>query len=309
MNIIEPWQLRFRQGLPLWMKVEYSRKRIIAWYKQHNGEVYVSFSGGKDSTVLLHLVRSLYPDVPAVFVDTGLEYPEIRDFVKTFSNVTWLKPSMSFKKVIEKYGYPVISKQVSMGLARYRNTKSPVQKELRLNGGINPSSGKLQRRTIPKKWHHLTTAPFKCSEQCCVMLKKSPINKYNASSKRKAFIGTMASDSNMRQLKYLKEGCNSFREKNPVSTPLAFWTEDDVWSYLKNFNVPYSVIYDMGEKRTGCMFCMFGVHMEKGENRFLRMRKTHPKQYDYCMRILRLDRVLDYLNIPYHPLHLLRENI
>lgn len=305
MNKIESWQLRFRQSLPLWMKIEYTKKRIAAWYKRYGGDVYVSFSGGKDSTVLLHLVRELYPQVPAVFVDTGLEYPEIRAFVKTIDNVVWLKPTMTFRKVLEKYGYPVISKQVSMGLARYRNTKSPVQKALRLYGGINPSSGKVQHPTVPRKWHYLVDAPFKCSEQCCVMLKKSPINRYNASSKRKAFVGTMASDSNMRRQKYMKEGCNSFCGKNPTSTPLAFWGENDIWSYLRKFNVAYSKIYDMGEKRTGCIFCMFGIHMEEGENRFLRMYHTHPKLYDYCMRILRLDIVLDYINVPYHPEHLL----
>ncbi len=299
MNKVELWQLQFRRKLPLWMKIEYAKKRITAWHNQHNGCVYVSFSGGKDSTVLLHLVRSLYPQVPAVFVDTGLEYPEIRGFVKTIDNVVWLKPMMTFKKVLEKYGYPVISKQVSMGLARYRNTKSPVQKMLRLYGGVNPSSGKVQYPTIPKKWHYLIDAPFKCSEQCCVMLKKSPINRYNASSKRKAFVGTMASDSNMRRQKYLKEGCNSFRDKNPTSTPLAFWNECDIWSYIKKFNVPYSKIYDMGEKRTGCMFCMFGVHMEKGENRFQRMKKSHPKLYDYCINKLDIKQVLDALNVVY----------
>ena len=63
--------------------------------------------------MLLHLVRELYPDVPAVFIDTGLEYPEIREFVKTFENVEWLKPKMNFKQVIQKYGYPFISKEVS----------------------------------------------------------------------------------------------------------------------------------------------------------------------------------------------------
>ena len=76
-------------------------------------KIYNSFSGGKDSTVLLDLVRRVFPDCPAVFIDTGLEYPELRDFVKTIDNVVWLKPEMNFKKVIETYGYPIISKEIS----------------------------------------------------------------------------------------------------------------------------------------------------------------------------------------------------
>ena len=87
--------------------------RIREWYEHHNGEVYVSFSGGKDSTVLLHIVRQLYPDVEAVFSNTGLEYPEIVKFVKSFDNVTIIRPSMTFNNVIKEKGYPVVSKSVS----------------------------------------------------------------------------------------------------------------------------------------------------------------------------------------------------
>ncbi|MCK5605574.1 phosphoadenosine phosphosulfate reductase family protein [Candidatus Pacearchaeota archaeon] len=291
------WQLKQRQSLPLEAKVELSRFKIRKWYEHWVGDVYVSFSGGKDSTVLLDLVRSEYPDVPAVFVDTGLEYPEIRDFIKTVDNVTWLKPKMTFKQVIEKYGYPVISKKVSMGLSRFRNTKSSVQKDLRLNGGINPTSGKKQYRTIPLKWHYMTDAPFKCGEGCCDALKKRPVKRYGKESNRKAFIGTMAHESSLRSEIYLKTGCNAFDNANPTSTPMAFWNDEDVWAYIKSRDLPYSKIYDMGEKRTGCMFCMFGVHMEKGENRFQRMSKSHPKQYGYCMDKLGLKGVLDYMGV------------
>ena len=72
-----------------------------------------SFSGGKDSTVLLHIARQMYPDIKAVFVDTGLEYPEIRSFIKTFDNVDWVRPKKHFKQVCEEYGFPIISKEVS----------------------------------------------------------------------------------------------------------------------------------------------------------------------------------------------------
>lgn len=105
------------QALPLNIKVAMTKRRIRDWINEYGESgVYVSFSGGKDSTVLLDLVRQDYPSVPAVYVDTGLEYPEIREFVKTFDNVVWLRPKMNFKKVIENYGYPVVSKEISQGV-------------------------------------------------------------------------------------------------------------------------------------------------------------------------------------------------
>ena len=105
--------LKIMQSWPLERKIQVTQTRIIEWYQRNNGKVYVSFSGGKDSTVLLDLVRRIYPDVPAVFIDTGLEYPELREFVKSIPNVVWLKPEMNFKRVIKECGYPIISKEVS----------------------------------------------------------------------------------------------------------------------------------------------------------------------------------------------------
>ena len=102
------------QSLPLQAKIQMTRRRISEWVDAFGEDgIYVSFSGGKDSTVLLDIVRNDFLDVKAVFVDTGLEYPEIRSFVKGFNNVDWIKPKMTFKQVIEKYGYPFISKEVS----------------------------------------------------------------------------------------------------------------------------------------------------------------------------------------------------
>lgn len=102
------------QAMPLSIKIRMTQTRIKAWVEIYGEDgVYISFSGGKDSTVLLDIARKMYTDLLAVFVDTGLEYPEIRDFVKTFDNVEWLKPKKNFKQVITEHGYPFISKEIS----------------------------------------------------------------------------------------------------------------------------------------------------------------------------------------------------
>ena len=110
----EIWELQSMQAAPLSTKVALTKQRIREWVDEYGEDgVYVSFSGGKDSTVLLHIAREIYPDIKAVFSDTGLEFPETREFVKQFDNVDWVKPKMSFVEVINKYGYPMISKEVS----------------------------------------------------------------------------------------------------------------------------------------------------------------------------------------------------
>ena len=295
---VETWQLKQRQGHPLSIKERLTENRIRAWYEHWKGRVYVSFSGGKDSTVLLDLVRRMYPSVVGVFVDTGLEYPEIREFVKGKENIVWLRPKMAFPQVIEKYGYPVVSKKVAMGVSRYANTTSDLQKRLRMFGGINPSSGKKQAASIPKKWLKLIHAPFKVSESCCDVMKKRPFHKFQKESGLMPMSGVMAGDSRLRRGHYMRYGCNSFEGK-AMSMPMAFWLEKDIWAYIKKYDLPYSKIYDMGYSRTGCMFCMFGVHLEKAPNRFQRMRKTHPNQYNYCINKLGCGKVLDYIGVEY----------
>lgn len=105
--------LKMLQALPLDLKIKKTELRIKEWYEHWGGDVFISFSGGKDSTVLLDIARHIYPDIEAVFSDTGLEYPEIKEFVKTFPNVIIVRPKYSFKQILTKYGYPIISKEVA----------------------------------------------------------------------------------------------------------------------------------------------------------------------------------------------------
>ena len=307
-NKYTPEDLKMMQSWSLERKIQVTQTRIIEWYQRNNGKVYVSFSGGKDSTVLLDLVRRIYPDVPAVFIDTGLEYPELREFVKTIPNVTWLKPEMNFRKVIETYGYPIISKKIAGYISSAR--RNP-----------NCTRAKYIRGEIPNtifggngRWAFLIDAPFKVSDNCCKIMKKDTAHKYVNQTGRKPIIATMACESQLRKMAWLKNGCNAFDATNPASTPMSFWTEQDVLRYIKESNIPYASVYGdikqdkngkyytTGCHRTGCVFCGFGCHLEKEPNRFQMLKQTHPKLWNYCMKPwdeggLGMKEVLDYIGV------------
>ena len=145
----DKWELQSMQAASLNTKIALTKTRIREWVKEFGEDgVYVSFSGGKDSTVLLTLARQEYPDMKAVFVDTGLEYPEIREFVKTWDNVEWLRPKMNFRQVIEKYGYPMISKEVSECVYGARKYLTSIADELILD---RPTDRPTDRTTISTK--------------------------------------------------------------------------------------------------------------------------------------------------------------
>ena len=309
MNLFTATDLKQFQSLPLEAKIVKTELRIKEFYDHFNGEVYVSFSGGKDSTVLLNIARSLYPDIPAVFFDTGLEYPELREFVKTFDNVEFRRPNRTFRQVIEEFGYPLISKRVAACIYTAKRNPNSVRAQT-LRGEIPTKAFGFG----DGKWAYLVDAPFSISDYCCEVMKKQPAHKYERETGRHPIIGTLAEESINRRNIWLKEGCNAFNTNEPISRPLSFWTEQDILKYIKENNLPYAPVYGeikknrkgkletTGEDRTGCIFCAFGCHMEKEPNRFQLLKKTHPKLWEYCMKPwdeggLGMKEVLEYANI------------
>lgn len=298
------------QAWPLSKKVRETQRLIAEWYKNFNGNVYFSFSAGKDSTLLVHLGRQLFPDIPAVYVDTSVEYPENLAFAKTMPGVVWLECDMPFAEVVRQYGYPLISKEVSKRIYYARRGSHWAIQQL---DGFNKDGSYSQFNQRFKKWKFLVDSPYPIAEKCCGELKTKPLNRYQRKSGRVPIVGTMACESKRRQSAFLKTGCNVYRENNPTSKPLSFWTEQDVLRYLKENHIPYSTVYGdivedekgrlatTGAKRTGCMYCPCGAHLEKKPNRFQRMAETHPEQYDYCINTLGYGAVFDYVGVPYKP--------
>lgn len=311
MNKHNAYDLVQMQSLPLKYKIIMTKQRIKAWYDYWDGNVYVSISGGKDSQVLAHIVKEMYPDVPLVFVNTGLEFDSVRLKGMELADEV-LRPSMNFVSVITKYGYPIISKEVSQTISacqiRKQSGKPLASYRMeKLNGTlINKNIGSLSSYNMPK-YKYLLDAPFRISHKCCDVMKKKPSKEYEKVHNSKVIIGTMAEESRLRKTKWIKSGCNAFEEKRPTSQPLSFWTEQDILHYIKMNNLKIADIYGdivytdddgmlydndlfndymqlttTGAKRTGCVFCMFGITQDT--DRFLRLKADEPQKYDYVMR-------------------------
>lgn len=315
----ELWELKQMQSLPLQAKIQMTRYRIRQWIDEFGEDgVYVSFSGGKDSTVLLDIVRKDYPDVEAVFVNTGLEYPSVRLFAESKENVTVLKPTMNFRDVICKYGYPIISKEVSQVVyeARIGLKKGNGSYQFRIDrimgtGKYAPLEDGTKSQFDVSRYKFLLNAPFGISDKCCKVMKKAPARKYEKANGRKIILATMADESRLRRQRWLKYGCNAFEDKKQQSSnPMSFWTENDVLQYIHENNLPIAEAYgevivkgtengqmciaDMlndyrgcqyvttGCKRTGCIFCGFGITQDK--DRFIRLSEQEPVLCDYVMR-------------------------
>lgn len=358
------YDLKQMQSLPFEAKIIMTKQRIKAWYEswiryeivnkntgktryvtateepplkegeyinsEMDGMVYVSFSGGKDSTVLKHIVDSMYDDVPSLFVNTGLEYPEIQKFAMSQKNVITVRPEMRFDEVIKKYGYPIGSKETADRIEFGRKALERgdlTQYRWYIEGErTNPITGeKYTFMPLAKRFEPLFDAyEIPISQRCCTIMKKKPLKQFAKESGRMPIIGSMANESILRYSKWLKEGCNAFEGNNPTSKPLSFWTEQDILQYIKEYNIPYCSVYGdiievdgklktTGCDRTGCIFCMFGCHLEKSPNRFQRLKETHPRQYEYCIgggemvdgkwqpskEGLGLGKVLDYIGVDY----------
>lgn len=357
-------ELKQWQALPLSIKVKMTKARIRDWVNAFGEDgVYVSFSGGKDSTVLLHIIREEYPNVPAVFFDTGLEFPEIRQHVKKFDNVQIEQPAMTFKRVLWTYGYPMFSKEISKSIYAAKRYLIELEKHkeegrsgpvrgfyefCRITGAMGGVTGghgneifeQIKAGTLPDEildaikdrdnryipevgrgsklnldhYQFMLSSPFQVSSRCCDIMKKACAHRYQEKTGRLPMTAQLACESDIRANQWMKNGCNGFALKNPISNPMAFWTEQDILHYIKENNIEIASVYGdvvsddeipgqmnifewLGEEdttrlyctgceRTGCIFCLYGYHLEKRHPNRLEVlpQVSRPELLDFMLR-------------------------
>ena len=241
-------------------------KTINEKYDLENSS-YISFSGGKDSTILHYLIDLALPNnrIPRVFINTGIEYLDIIKYVKELQSrddrIVIIKPKKNIKSTLEKYGYPMKSKQHSHNLSIYQHsgmTKS-VKKYLGVEKGNNIF--KCPQRLA---YQFSTTFNIKCSEQCCNKMKKEPAKEWAKENNKNILLTGMRKEEG-GQRKSAK--CTVFDEtKNLVKFhPLLVVDEEWIEEFIKRNNIEVCKLYlaPYNFRRTGCKGCPFSLDLQE----------------------------------------------
>lgn len=298
-------------------KVKITNQIIIDWYENNQGRVFVAFSGGFKSTLLLHFVRKIYQGVPAVFIDNELDYPEIKKFVSYNKNVTTIKPVRKYQEMLDKFGYQVVSKEVSENVQSYRNTGS--DKALRMLKGILRNGEKNAFAT--KDWSFLVDAPFKISKQCCYEMKQKPLYKYASENKLAMMKGNISSRAvNISNNSELVGFCNRYKPQysKTKSYPLYFWHKSEILEYLYKNEISYAKHFGEIKLSTrhvcfkgkptyttsksynrGCLLCLCNLDKYDREKKFIEMKENYPDYYARAFMYHYYGRVCDFLGYKY----------
>ena len=280
-------------NLPLEMKIEDAMFRLKDLYDRTDGKSVISFSGGKDSTVIAELYlmakeKGLVGHMNLIFADTQIEYDAIYEFVEWYSKnkqeVVYIKPRLPFPMIIKKYGKPAMSKIKSDFLNTYQNTlkkgEDPLKvkrtselligfrtdKEYNIKVDENGKPEKTRQRLANKHMHFVHPEnEIKISSMCCELLKKEPFEDYYKTHGIKGYVtGMRKSEGGVREEMY--KTCTAHktigRGKNKVKLihkmPLFDWTDKDVDDFIEKYNVKISKAYtEYGLNRTGCVGCPF----------------------------------------------------
>lgn len=252
-DLSEGWKTLYKLWrLPLDEKIKSSTAILDEVFSRHKNPV-VYWSGGKDSTVVLHQVLQYDKNIPVIFNDSLIEFPETYEFIEKLAN-DWkinlhiTKPDTNLWEIGKKYGWPILGKNISSNVERARRT-----------GNFRKQLSKLEV--------DLAKNGLNISTKCSVLLREEPAKKLEKELEVDVkIIGLRADESRARVRLWVDHGSHYyvkqyFNKKEGMwkASPITIWTDDDIWEYHKKFNIPYARLYDMGYPRNGCWPCAMAI--------------------------------------------------
>lgn len=302
------------------LKVLQAIHRIEDLYFHTSGNCYVSFSGGKDSTVLLALIKmsidvGVLPEegIKAVFINTGVEMQATIDFVKWckesgyYKNIEMIRPKEPYAKVISKYGKPMKSKMKAEYIGRWQKGNRSDNVMSYLVYGVNPNSGKsfISTKLADKDFHILhPNFNIKVSQNCCKHLKKNPAKQYDKDNNIDGkILGIRGNEGGARKLhmnKRVTHGssiCTYYNGNIMVKAPLIDWKEEDIEAFIEKYNIPLSRAYtEYHMYRTGCYGCPFAKDLEHD---LKTLHDFEPNRYKGAMHFLKDVYIAQNVKLPF----------
>lgn len=238
-------------------------KSINELYDLENNS-YISFSGGKDSTILHYILDEALPNnkIPRVYINTGIEYKDIYIYVKNLAEkderFVIYSSGVNIKEMLTKEGYPFKSKEHSQKVLEYRNggRSDYLLKYFRIKeGGFNPCPKKLL--------YQIQNSDLKISHKCCYKLKKEPIKRWMKENRKSITITGMRKEeggqrSNINCIVLKKDELKKFHPLSVVNEDFENW-------YIQERNIKLCKLYypPFNFERTGCKGCPFNINLEK----------------------------------------------
>lgn len=249
------------RNLPFEDKVEIAHKIVKEAFSKFK-RLAVAFSGGKDSTVVLHIVRQYNPDIPVIFANTRVEMPETIKFIRELKekwnlNLIEVKGKYTFWQIVEKYGLP--------------STRFLTNSKIAL-----ASKGLTQLQGAPK---------------CCWYLKEEPaLNMYRKKGIECVFFGITWDESYNRKWSIIKKGLLFYHttHKHWKCYPIGYWSELDVWTYIEKNNIPVNPAYEKVD-RVGCIVCTAYKDWEHD------MARLYPALYKRICKILGINTIDSFI--------------
>lgn len=277
---------------------------------------YISFSGGKDSTILHYLIDIALPNnkIPRVFINTGIEYFDIVNFVKelakTDDRILIINSGVNIHNMLKENGMPFKSKQHSHNLSIFNNNKEECRYYIKLIESKPELKDNfdfihnlpLGVKTIVKyyfgirererescmslkgcpsklKYQFAEDLKFNISDLCCYKLKKEVAKKWQEeNNKTITMTGIRAEEGGMRG----QGGCAVFEDDKLIKFhPLKIVNENWEKWFIDKYNIKLCKLYypPYNFKRTGCKGCPFALDLNEQLDK---MEKYLPAEYKQC---------------------------